>query len=486
MRARTGPLLAVLLAGQFMANVDSAIVNVATPAIRDDLHASGGQLEFVVSGYVLAYAVLLITGARLGEIRGYRTVFLGGLGVFTLASLLCGVAPDAGILIGARIVQGVGAALMVPQVLTGIQLNFTEAAARTRAMGLFVLTLSGAAVVGQALGGILVTADLFGSGWRPVFGINVPIGIGLLAAAARYLPAGSGTGARRLDLRGASTLSAALLLAVVPLVFGREQHWPAWTWTCLAASVPATVLFVRVERRVLAGGGQPLVNLHLLARRDVAWGLLGNGAATSTYFSTLFVLALYLQQGLGRSALYSGLSLVTWVAAFGVAGPLLRRLPASIAPHAASVGCLVLGSAYLAISLSHAVGAPLVAILTLGGLGLGLQFGAVIGSLTSSVPAASAPDMTGLITTNSQLFGVAGVATFGTVYLSLADRPGASHATHAFGVVMAASAATALAAALCLNHRRAAASRGPESTHGVPSEAQASPSHRVPERAVGR
>ena len=440
-------VLAVLLAGQFMANIDTAIANVAGPAIHDDLHPSDGQLEFVVSGYVLAFAVLLVTGARLGETRGHRKIFLAGIGVFTGASLVCGLAPEAVTLICARVVQGVGAALMVPQVLTGIQLNFTESRARARALGLFVMTLSGSAVVGQVLGGVLISANVAGGGWRPVFLINVPIGVVLIVAAVRFLPPDSACTAQPLDLRGAASLCAALLLVVVPLIFGRDQHWPLWTWASLAASVPAFAVFVLVERWVLARGGRPVIDLKMLARRDVAWGLLANGAASGTYLSTLFVLALYLQQGLGRSPLYSGLSLVTWVAAFGLAGPLLRRAPARVGPHAAPAGCLLLGAVYLTISLSGATGAPLIVLLTFGGFGLGMQFGAMVGFLTTAVPVRHAPDMSGLITTGSQLFGVAGVAVFGTVYLSLASTPGVAQATHAFGVVTAACGVTALAAA---------------------------------------
>jgi len=183
-----GLLLAVLLAGMVMNNIDVAIVNVAGPSIGAGLSASGAELQLIVSGYVLAYAMLLITGARLGDLRGYRRTFLGGLAIFTLASLACGLAPSAVLLIVARVVQGVGAALMVPQVLTGIQRAFPDGLARLRALGWYAAALSGGAVVGQILGGVLVWADLFHTTWRPVFLINVPIGIVLLVAASRLLP----------------------------------------------------------------------------------------------------------------------------------------------------------------------------------------------------------------------------------------------------------------------------------------------------------
>jgi MFS family permease len=291
--------LTVLLSGQLMVNVDLAIVNTAAPSIQDTLHASGGELELVVSGYILAYAVLLITGARLGAIHGYRRLFILGLTGFVLASLACGLAPETGWLIAARVVQGAAAALMVPQVLSGIQLNF-EGGARATAIGYYSLALSGGAVLGQLLGGVLVSADLFGSAWRPIFLINVPLGVALLAAAVRYLPVDGRTKrGRQLDLLGVVVLSLALLLAVVPLVFGREAGWPVWTWSCLLASLPSFGWFVLMQRRTTARGGHPLVNLSLVNRPAVRWGLIAHGASTLTYLALLFVLAVYLQRGLG-------------------------------------------------------------------------------------------------------------------------------------------------------------------------------------------
>ncbi len=442
-------MLAVLLAGQFMVNLDTAVVNVAGPAIRDGLHPSEGALELVVSGYTLAYAVLLITGARLGDARGHRRMFLLGLAAFTLASLACGLAPATGALVAARLAQGAAGALMVPQVLAGIQIHFTGTA-RARAQGLLAVALAGGAVAGQVFGGVLVSADLGGLGWRPIFLVNVPAGIALLAAGARLLPpdtetgteTGTGTGAaRRLDPGGVALLTAWALLATVPLLFGREAGWPPWAWLSLAASVPALWLFVRRQRRAASRGRTPLVDLGLLARPVVAWTLGSLAAATGTYFAMLFVLALHVQEGLGRSALFSGLVLVSWVAAFGVAGPVLPRLPARVSAWAPVAGYMLLAFAYFTIGLAHADGAALVALLGCGGFGLGLGFAPQLGRLTADVPARSAADLSGLINTNSQLAGVAGLAAFGTLYLGL---PGGSR--HAFTVVMTAFGCVALVA----------------------------------------
>src|SRR2546430_2425295 len=242
-----GVLLATILFGQFMAILDVSIVNVAVPTIHLDLHASGAALQLVVAGYTISYAVLLITGARLGDRLGHRRVYLLGLALFTIASLACGLATSTGELIAFRLVQGAGAALLVPQVLSLIQRLFTGAA-RARAFGLYAAVIAGAAVVGQVAGGALVAADFGGTGWRPVFLVNVPIGIVLTIAAARLLPADRGEPGRGFDPAGVLTLALAVLLFVVPLVLGHEEHWPVWGWVSLGASVVRFGVFPLVQR----------------------------------------------------------------------------------------------------------------------------------------------------------------------------------------------------------------------------------------------
>ncbi|QMU74094.1 MFS transporter [Streptacidiphilus sp. P02-A3a] len=435
----------------FLGNVDIAIVNIATPSIHEHLHASGAELELIVSGYTLTYAVLLITSARLGEMRGYRRMFLIGLALFTCASLACGLAPSSIVLVAARVVQGAGAALLTSQVLTGIQLNFKDEA-RSWALGLYTAVLSGSAVVGQVLGGVLVTANLFGTAWRPVFLINIPVGIGLFVVAWYFLPADGRRSTQRVDLAGVTALSAALLLLVLPMVLGRDAGWPIWTWLCFAASLPALGLFVLIERRVGRTGGQPLITLSLLRRPPVVWALLSQAATRATYFALLFVLALYLQQGLGKSAFYSGAVLVAWVAAFGVTGPLLRRVPDRARRLAAPVGTLLLALSFAGIGLGLRAGTTngwlLTLLLGVGGLGYGAAFSGMLSHLTGSVEDRYAPDMSGLFNTTLQVGGVLGVAVFGTVYLNLAPNGGHDAAIHGFTVTTFTLAAVALVAAV--------------------------------------
>jgi MFS family permease len=196
--ARPGLVLFVLLVGQFMAILDVSIVNVAVPTIRTDLATSSAGLQLIVAGYTISYAVLLVTGARLGDRFGASRAYRSGLALFTLASLACGLAPTAGSLIAFRVVQGVGAAVMMPQIMSLIQRTFSGAA-RARALSLYAAVIACGAVVGQVVGGLLVSADLFGTGWRPVFLVNVPIGLALLVLARRGLTATGGDRARKMD-----------------------------------------------------------------------------------------------------------------------------------------------------------------------------------------------------------------------------------------------------------------------------------------------
>src|SRR5262245_28531295 len=242
-------LLAILLTGQFMAVLDVSIVNVAIPTIRTDLNATGAALQLIVAGYTIAYAVLLITGARLGPILGFRRSFIAGLAVFTAASLACGLAPTSELLIVARVVQGAGAALMVPQVFSLIQRSF-DGAGRARALSLWAAVIALGVLVGQVLGGVLVTLDIAGTGWRPVFLVNVPIGIALVAASLAYLPRDRREVARPLDLAGLIALAASVLLLVVPLVLGHEEGWPTWVFVSFAASAVVFVGFALIERSV--------------------------------------------------------------------------------------------------------------------------------------------------------------------------------------------------------------------------------------------
>jgi MFS family permease len=431
-------MLAVLISGQFMALLDVTIVNVAIPTIKARLHASGAALQLIVAGYTVTYAMLLITGARLGDLRGHRRLFQAGLGSFTLASLVCGLAPTTGALVAARLVQGAGAALMVPQIFSVIQRQFAGAA-RARALGVYAATLASGAVVGQALGGLLVSADLLGASWRPVFLVNVPVGVAAAVLVPRLVPADHVPGGRRLDLPGLVTAAGAVLLVVLPLVLGHEQGWPAWTFASLAAGVLLAGVFVRVERSVAARGGDPLLDLRVLRAPGLVAGLAALTAAMVGYGGFLFTLALHLQLGLGDSALRAGLTFAPGAAAFGATGYLWRRLPARVHHALVPAGFAVAALAYLGLAATLQAGTRggpwLPVLLVVYGTGFGAAFSPLLTQALVHVPTAEAADASGVLTTTIQLSQVIGVAVFGSLFLTLAAHPGAHASAAAFSTV---------------------------------------------------
>ncbi|WP_406280220.1 MFS transporter [Embleya sp. NBC_00896] len=455
-RANAGTvLLAVLVAGQFIAILDASIVNVAAPVMREDLHASGAGLQWMIAGYTIAYAMLLITGSRLGAIFGYGRAYLAGLGLFTLASLACGLATSTVELVAFRCVQGAGAALLVPQVLTLIQRRF-EGRRRTAALGIYQTAIAGGAVVGQILGGVLVGADLFGTGWRPVFLVNVPLGVLLLVVGWRALggdgpDAGERMGWRRLDVPGVLVLAPAMLALVVPLVMGHEQGWPLWGWLLLAAGVSGLGAFALVERSVAARGGSPLVPGAVLRSP----GLLTSGVAlliaVGSYNGFLFTLALHLQSGLGDSPLRAGLTYVPCALGFAVSGLYWGRLPERLRAHMGYLGFALVAVSYVGMAASVHGGRDGGVALAAGLAGMGLGQGAVIGPLMGAALARVRPeqagDASGVVVTLMQVGGVLGVATYGTAFLSVTDL-GAKASAHAAVVTFAALAAVNVCAAV--------------------------------------
>jgi EmrB/QacA subfamily drug resistance transporter len=445
-------LLALILTGQFMAILDASIVNVAIPTIRRDLHASGSDLQLIVAGYVIAYAVLLITGARLGMRFGFRTTFLWGLALFTIASFACGVAPSSQALIVLRAIQGAGAALMVPQVFSMIQRNFTGPQ-RAQALSLWAATLALGGVVGQVLGGVLVSADLFGTGWRPVFLVNVPIGIVLLVASLRLLPTDEQTPARPLDLGGLISLAAAVLLLVVPLVLGHEQGWPAWTFGSLALSIVAIVVFALIERFVERSGGAPLIAERVLRAPGMPAALVAIVLALAAYGGFLFTFTQHLQGGLRDTALQAGLTFVPLAAGFAISSLNWRRLPARWHQLVIPAGCVVAATGYLLVGLVVAdggTGGPeLLLTLFIGGFGQGMAASPILTVALAKVAPQDAPDASGVLTTTIQLGLVLGVATFGSVFLTQAAgsgvHPTASAMASTLWLIVAALVACAIA-----------------------------------------
>ncbi|MGW8766917.1 MFS transporter [Streptomyces sp. NPDC055815] len=457
---RPGLLLGVVLAAQFMALLDVFIVNVAAPTIRAELSASGGALQLVIAGYTISYAVLLITGARLGDLFGHRRAYLGGLALFTAASLACGLAAGAGQLIAFRLVQGAGSALMIPQVLSLIQRNFTGER-RVRALSAYSAVLATGAAAGQVAGGILVSADLFGTGWRPVFLVNVPIGLALLVLGARVLPRDAHAGptrARALDLPGLLLLGAAVSLLTVPLVLGQEQDWPLWSWLCLGGSLVFAAVFGAYESRLARRGGAPLIAPRVLCVPGMGRAVLWISVAMGVNAGFLFTLTLHLQGGLGHSALRAGLTFGPAAVVFGAVGMTWRRWPARLHRALVPAGFLLAAAAVLALGGLLGDGGTggwgLYPALGAFGAGISMAFSPALTGALATVRPEDAADASGLLATVTQLGQIVGVATFGTLFLGRYAGSGAQDSADAlWATALALAAASVVGAAAGLPRR---------------------------------
>ncbi len=414
-RERTGPLLAVLLTGQAMASMDGSIVTVALPSIRRDLGAGDASSQLIVSGYLLTLGVLIVTGARLGDLLGHRKAFLAGLGGFTAASLLCGLAPDAPVLVAARVAQAGAAALLIPQVFSLIQIRLSGPALR-RAIGLYSMVLALGVALGQVLGGLVVGADLFGLSWRPAFLINVPAGVALLAAGPLVLPRAPRV-VRRLDLADVGLLSAAMAALVAPLVFGREYGWPLWTWVSLVAGAVLLVAFVRFERRVARRGGLPLLDLDVLRPRGVRPGLVACLLVMGCYTAFVFAFTLDLQERRGFGPLGAGVAFVPYAIGFAALSLTWTRLPERVLAPLPVAGPLVFAA--VALAMTRVAGtANAVPLLVLGGAGHAAGYSPLIARLSAAVGPARASALSALNSTGPMLASVLAVAGLGGVYLT--------------------------------------------------------------------
>ncbi|MEU8763972.1 MFS transporter [Streptomyces sp. NPDC048659] len=420
--------LFTVLLGAALPLIDFFIVNVALPTIDHDLAAGPALLELVVAGYGLAYAVLLVLGGRLGDRFGRRRLFLAGMAAFGLTSLACGLAPDAWTLVGARVAQGAAAALMLPQVLATIH-SSTSGARHAKALSLYGATAGLSMAAGQILGGLLVAADLAGTGWRAIFLVNVPVALAGLLLAARSVPETRSERPARVDLPGTLLLALALLTLLAPLTEGRAAGWPLWTWLSLGVFPFAAGAFWWAELRADRRGGTPLVPPRLLGLVSLRRGLAVVLPLSGGFSGFMFVTAVALQQGLAMGAVASGLALVPMAAAFfaaSLAGPrLVRRWGTRIVPVGAAFQAAGLGLVAWAVAggWPELSVADLVPGMAVAGLGQGLQLPVLFRVVLSEVPGEQAGVGGGVMVTAQQSAMTLGVATLGSLFLSLAASP---------------------------------------------------------------
>ena len=441
-------MLPVILIAMFMAGFDIWAVNVAAPSLQRDLHVSDAALQLIVGGYAFMYASGMVTGGRLGDLFGYKRLFLIGVVTFALASLACGLAPSSGALVAFRLVQGLTGAVMVPQVVALITASF-PARERGRALGWYGATMGLGFVSGQVLGGGLIQANILGLGWRAIFLVNVPVGILAVIAASLVVPRARGPRRPRLDPLGAAGVSVGLALALVPLTLGRDEGWPVWTWISLAAAPPVLAATVAWERRLTRKGGEPLLDLTLYRDRAFSAGLLLNFAAIFFFGSFMFVLTLLLQSGLGLSPLHAGivnLPLALTFIALTLLGP---RVAARLGPRSITLGAAfsLLGAVALALIAMRAGGhltgwqiAPATAMI---GIGQGLMVPSLMGAVLSHVRKEQAGAAAGVLTTTQQFAIASGVAVIGAVFYAVIGAAG-SRTSFVSGLVVVAWADAAL------------------------------------------
>lgn len=419
-----GVAVAVLMVAAFMDLLDTTIVNVALPSIQKDLSATPEQLEWIVSGYVLAFAVVLITGGRLGDIFGRQRLFLIGVVGFTLASLTAALAPSADVLVVSRLIQGAFAAIMTPQVLSIIQVLFApkERAAVFGALG----GVSGlAAVAGPLLGGILVTQNAFGLGWRSVFVVNLPVGIALVIGALIFIPDSRSKDRVRLDIPGVILVSLALFMAVFALIEGRQQQWAPWIWGMLAGSPIVLSIFVLYQRARERSGRSPLVPPSLFNNRGYSAGVITQFSFAASIGAFFLIFVLYVQVGLHFSPIQAGLATLPFslggLAGSAVAIPLGPRL----GKYLILIGAITQIGAYTWIAAvvrargNDLVGTDLIAPMALAGLGLTLLVVPLTDVALASTAVNDAGAASGVFGTFQQVGSALGVAIVGVVFFGI-------------------------------------------------------------------
>ncbi len=416
--------LGVVLIAVFMQLMDISIVNVAIPSIQRDLDASYSQVQWVLAGYQLAFAVVLITGGRLGDIYGRKRLFLIGVSGFTIASALCGFAQSPVMLVSSRFLQGAMGALMFPQALSVTQVEFPQRE-RGVAFGITGAVIGLATISGPLLGGLLIAGNLFGLDWRPIFLVNLPLGVLAVVAAVVLLRESRAEGALRLDPGGVAIVSVALLMLIYPLVEGRDLGWPAWTFLLMAASVPVFWMFALYERRKTRRDNSPLVVLSLFGERALVSGLLLNLVFFSGVAAFFLTFSLFLQIGLGFTALHSGLTAIPFSFGTAIGSAVSVRLAPRLGRAILSLGCLLLVAGMLAVMATvsrygeviHSW--QLLPALVVCGLGLGLTIPPLLNVILAGISGRSAGSASGVLSTTQQVGGALGVAIIGVIFFGL-------------------------------------------------------------------
>lgn len=427
--------LAVLLLGAFLPILDFNVVNLAIPAIRADLHATPAELQLVMNGYMSTYAVLLITGGRLGDRYGRRRMFMLGLAGFTTASALCGTAQTPAWLIAGRLLQAATATMMAPQVIASIRDIFPDHRLRV-ALALYGATFGLSFVAGQVVGGLIVEARPFGLPWQPVFLVNVPLGLAALAGARFVLRDSRSPNPQRMDVGGVAISSLALISLVLPLTEGRELGWPWWCFAMLAATPTLVAPFIRWESIVARRGGDPLVRIDLFRRPALA---LGAPIAMSFYTTSAMFLAfaVLLQEGEGLAPARSGLAIMPLSLSYLVLSLISPALVARFRICVTAIGMSTQCAGLLVIGATALTGAHGISTigLVLMGAGFGIIMPTIVGTVVEGVEPEHAGLAAGIVMSSLQVGAASGVAVIGGVFFAeLGRSPSLAAYRHAFAV----------------------------------------------------
>ncbi|MFF4140733.1 MFS transporter [Streptomyces sp. NPDC001698] len=421
--------LAIVMTAAFMDLVDVTIVNIAIPSIQHDAGASFSQIQWITAGYALAFAAGLITGGRLGDIHGRKRLFLLGIGGFTLASALCGFAANPDMLVAARLLQGAMAAMMVPQVLSIVHATF-PAHERGKVFGLFGAIVGLGAVSGPLLGALLTEWNLFGLEWRPIFLINLPVGVLALVLGNRFISESKAPRALKLDLVGVALVTLGLLMLLYPLTRGRELGWPLWGYVSMAGALVVFAALVAYERSKAARDGSPLIELSLFRVKSFAAGIAVQtvfGVALGVFF---LVWTLYMQVGLGWSPLRAGLTGVPFSIAVSIAaGMSVQKLVPRFGRKVLQAGALVMAAGVLLYIWEseryglHIAPWQMALPLVVMGLGMGLIVAPLTDAVLSEVPREHAGSASGLINTVQQMGNALGLGLVSVVFFGvIGDR----------------------------------------------------------------
>jgi len=426
--------LLVILAGAFMVVLDFFIVLVALPPIAADLAATPGQLQLIVAGYGIANAAGLIAGGKLGDLFGRRRMFLVGMALFGIASVACGLATTGLALVVARFAQGATGALLHPQVLALLGLNF-PGDKRTRAFAAYAMAMGLAGVAGQLLGGALIEADLAQTGWRACFFINAPIALAAIAAGARLLDRETPPAAARgVDVWGLALTAAALTCLIVPLTYGREALSLTANALLLAVAVALAIVFMLSQRRRAAAGLAVMVPPPVVAARHFRLGVATVGVFYCGVASFYFVLGLHLQSTLGLTPLQSGAVFALLGAAFFVASMASTALGRVLKRPLVEAGALVLATGHLLQLAAAASGGGVAAMLVpllVEGAGVGLVMAPLVSLALSRLPPQHAGVAAGIVSTMQSTGNALGVAVVGVFYLAGLWLPQRLHWPHA-------------------------------------------------------